>query len=265
MNSEYPPNKRLQGKVAIVTGGASGIGEGICIELASYGAAIVIADLDQLRAEAVAKRICELGGEAVALTVDVRKQQSVTEAVAWTLGRFSTVDILVNCAGWNTFKPVHEVNAEEWEKIRSINLDGPWFFCQAVAPEMRKKGSGKIINIGSAAGILAIPQAAPYSIAKHALVALTRCFAVELGPYNVNVNCICPTSVDTPLLRKSTTAAFREKMVQNIPLGRLGKVCDIAKACLFLASSDSDFISGIVLPVDGGLTCCLRARHYEED
>lgn len=265
MSDQRPHTQRLHGKVAIVTGGASGIGREICLEFASHGAAVAVADLDRPNAQAVAEAIGERDGRAVALEVDIRDPEKVAEAVAQTLAQLGTVNILVNCAGWNMFKAAEEMTAEEWEKIRSVNLDGSWYFCQAVASEMKKAGGGKIVNIGSAAGILAIPKAAPYSIAKHAIVGLTRTFAVELGPHNINVNCVCPTSVDTPLLRESTTAEFRAEMTRRIPLGRLGKVSDMAKACLFLASADSDFISGAILPVDGGLTCCLRAHHYGDE
>ena len=227
-------------------------------------------EFDEKYQRALSRYYLDAGAGGVAIGVhttqfDIRDPERVTETVAQTVAQFGTVDILVNCAGWNMFQAVEEVTAEEWEKIRSVNLDGSWFFSQAVAPEMKKKRSGKIINVGSAAGILAIPKAAPYSIAKHAVVGLTRAFAVELGPHNITVNCVCPTSVDTPLLRESTTPAFRADITRRIPLRRLGKVSDMAKACLFLASADADFISGVILPVDGGLTCCLRAHHYGDE
>jgi NAD(P)-dependent dehydrogenase (short-subunit alcohol dehydrogenase family) len=128
---------------------------------------------------------------------------------------------------------------------------------------MIKKRSGKIINVGSAAAILAIPQALPYVVAKHAIVGLTRALAVDLGPYNINVNCICPGPVQTPLLDQATTASFRAEITKTIPLNRLGKPSDLANAAVFLASSLSDWITGVVLPVDGGLVCCVRARHWE--
>ncbi len=265
MSQECQREQRLQDKVAIVTGGASGIGREICLEFASNGASVAIADLNRPNAESVAKTIGERGSVAMAVEVDIRDAKQVAAAVAETVARFGTVDILVNCAGWNMFKPLEELAPEEWEKIRSINLDGSWFFSQAVVPEMKKKRSGKIINVGSAAGILAIPKTAAYSIAKHGVIGLTRTFAVDLGPHGITVNCVCPTSVDTPLLMESTTPEFRAEMTRRIPLRRLGKVSDMAKACLFLASSDADFISGVVLPVDGGLTCCLRGHHYGDE
>ena len=128
---------------------------------------------------------------------------------------------------------------------------------------MTKNRSGKIINIGSGLGILGGPRSAAYSSAKHGLIGLTRSLAVDLGPSNINVNCICPSTIDTPLSRQTTTPEFREAMIRRLPLGRLGKVSDIGHAAVFLASEKSSWITGAVLPVDGGLTCCLRAQHPE--
>ena len=254
---------QLVDKVAIVTGGASGIGEGICMEFAAQGAAVGIADIDNQAARQVVERIEESGRKGLALEVDVCDREAVRAVVDKMLREFGTVDILVNCAGWNTFQFAWEYSPEDWEKLRSVNLDGPWHFCQAVMPEMIKKKSGKIINIGSAAGVRGIPKATPYSTAKHGIIGLTRAIAVDLAPYNINVNCICPATIDTPLLRQATKPAFIEGMIRSFPMGRLGKVADVAKAALFLASSDSDWITGVVLPVDGGLTCCIRAHHFE--
>jgi len=263
MNEKSPTEGRLRDKIAIVTGGAAGIGEGICLEFAAQGADVAIADVNGQGAESVAKKIHELGRRAIVLEVDVRDSAKVKEMTAKVLGHFGTIDILVNCAGFNQFKLPHEFFPEEWEKLRSVILDGAWYFCQAVIPEMIRKQRGKIVNIGSGSSILATPKAAPYVIAKHGLAGLTKALAVDLGGYNVNVNCICPGSVDTPLLRTATSPAYREAITNRIPLGRIGRVCDIAKAALFLVSSDSDWITGVVLPVDGGLTCCSFAHHYE--
>ena len=256
-------HRQLENKVAIVTGGASGIGEAICLEFALQGAMICIADINLEKAKTVIRKIEEFGGEVLASEVDISDYKSVIRTVTKTLERFGSIDILVNCAGWHQFLPVEEYSEGMWEKIRSINLDGPWNFCKAVMPELIKKRSGKIINIGSAAGILSIPKAAPYTIAKHGVIGLTRALAVDLAPYQINVNCICPSTIDTPLLREATKPEFIKGMLERIPLGRLGKLSDVSKSALFLASPDSDWITGVVLPVDGGLTCCIRAHHYE--
>lgn len=254
---------QLQGKVAIVTGGASGIGEGICMEFTRQGAALVVMDIDGPGGTKVAKAIEHLGGEAIASETDITDDEGVKAEVEKTLRQLGTVDILVNCAGWNHFVPPDAYSMELWRKIRSVNLDGMWNTCHAVMPEMMRKRSGKIINIGSAAAVRAIPQAASYSIAKHGVVGLTRAFAVDLGAFNINVNCICPATIETPLLMEATNPAFKEGMLRSIPMGRLGKLSDVAKAALFLASPDSSWITGVVLPVDGGLTACIRAHHFE--
>ena len=254
---------RLEGKVAIVTGGAAGIGEAISMEFAAQGARVAIADRDVAASAQVAGRIREIGGEVTTVEVEVADHDSVVDSAARVVTEFGGIDILVNCAGTNRFLPPEAYTPEWWETIRSVDLDGSWNFCHAVMPEMMGDRSGKIINIGSGSSVMAIANAAAYVAAKHGVAGLTRALAVDLGPYNINVNCITPTTTDTPLVRMSTTDAFRENMLNRIPLGRLCKTSDIAKAAVFLASSDSDFITGVILPVDGGFTCCTLAHHVE--
>lgn len=254
---------KLDGKIAIVSGGASGIGKAICEEFAAQGASILILDRDFEKGQRVAKEIEERKRKAIAVKADVRDFKQVKDAAELAVQTFRSIDILVNCAGWHKFSSVQDYTIEEWEQIRGINLDGQWNCCQAVIPHMIKRRKGKIVNIGSAAGILAIPKAAPYSIAKHAIVGLTRTLAVDLATYNINVNCVCPSTIDTPLLREATNQRFIDGMLERIPLGRLGKYSDVSKSVLFLASEDSDWITGVILAVDGGLTCCIRAHHYE--
>jgi len=263
MNGKSTSGGQLNGKVAIVTGGASGLGRGMGLEFARQGAAIAILDIDGSGAAKAVGEIEALGSRAMAHEADVTDYERVTEAVTSTVDQLGSADILVNCAGLNRFAVPHEYPVEEFERLLSINLGGQWNCCHAVMPEMMKQRSGKIINIGSAAAVLAIPKAAPYSIAKHGVIGLTRALAVDLGPHNINVNCICPATVVTPLLKQATNQAFVEGMINAIPMGRLGEISDIAQAALFLASSASDWITGVVLPVDGGLTCCIRAHHYE--
>lgn len=263
MDDDSAPNGQLHGKVAIVTGGGRGLGEAICHEFARQGAVVGVLDIDGSAAAEVTSEIDELGGQAFALEADVADYQRVTEAAGKALQESGTVDILVNCAGTNHFSMPNEYSMEQWQRLLSVNLTGQWHCCQAVMPGMMKKRSGKILNIGSAASMLAIPKAAPYSIAKHGVVGLTRALAVDLGPYNINVNCICPATVVTPLLKEATNQAFIDGMIKSIPMGRLGERSDIAQAALFLASSASDWITGVVLPVDGGLNCCVRAHHFE--
>jgi len=263
MHEKTINHNRLQNKVAIVTGGAGGIGEGICLEFASQGAGVAIADINGQGAKSVAKKIQAIGGKSLVLEVDVRDREAVRKMVAKAVDHFGTIDILVNCAGFNQFKLPHEFSLDEWENLRSVILDGAWFFCQMVIPEMLKKQSGKIVNIGSGSAVLATPRASAYVIAKHGIAGLTKALAVDLGPNHINVNCICPGSVNTPLLREGTSPAYREAITNRLPLGRIGEISDISKAALFLVSSDSDWITGAILPVDGGLTCCSFAHHLE--
>lgn len=158
MNDSSSNHGQLDNKVAIITGGASGLGKAICLEFASQGALVVIADLNLNGAELLAKEIENTGRKAFPVKVDVRDYRNVDEVVTRIREQFGSIDILINCAGWNQFVAVEDITPEQWEKIRSINLDGPWNFCKAVMPVMIRKHSGKIVNIGSAAGILAMPQ-----------------------------------------------------------------------------------------------------------
>lgn len=254
---------RLASKVALVTGGASGIGAAICAEFAAEGASVVIADVDAAKADRMARQLHTAKTPVIAVTADVADFDQVQKATASAVEKFGAVDILVNCAGWNQFRSASDYTQDYWQKIRAVNLDGPWNFCTSVMPAMMKQKSGKIVNISSAAGYLGVPNAAPYSTSKLGVIGLTRALAVDLAPYNINVNCICPASIETPLLTEATGRKFQAAMTDRIPLGRLGKPSDIAKAVLFLAGPDSDWITGVTLPVDGGLTCCLRAHHYE--
>jgi NAD(P)-dependent dehydrogenase (short-subunit alcohol dehydrogenase family) len=254
---------RLRNAVAVVTGGASGIGHGIATEFALEGAAVAILDLNRPMAEEVVKEINDQGGRAVAVTADVTDQRQVDKAIKSVADQLGDTNVLVNCAGLNQFASVEDLPDGLWAKILAINLDGPWHVSKAVMPAMIRKRSGRIVNIVSAAGVRAIPKAVPYSSAKHGLVGLTRALALDLAPYGINVNCICPSTVETPLVKQAVNSVFLREMLKTIPLGRFGTPRDIARAAVFLCSSDADWITGVVLPVDGGLTAGIRAHHFE--
>lgn len=261
--NEFVSTGQLKGRVAIITGGGSGIGEGICMEFASQGAKIAIADINIEKADLVAQKINNNGGECIAKKVDATIPKQIKTFVEEILKKFKNIDILVNCAGYNEFSPIEKVTNEQFENLLRTNLFSQWFFCKEVIPVMMKKKYGKIVNIGSGCGILGIPKALPYTTAKHGVIGLTRALAIDLGPSFINVNCITPGTVLTPLLEKACTKKFCEITLQRYPIPRLGIPKDIAKAALFLVSAASDWITGVVLPVDGGLTCCIRAHHME--
>lgn len=254
---------QLKDKIALVTGAGQGIGEEISYEFSRQGAKLVVVDINVKRGLQVVKNIKEHGNDAIYIEVDATKNDLVEKCVSTVLKTYKTVDILVNCIGYNEFMSIEDVTTEKFDDLIKLNLHSQWNFCKALISTMKKNKYGKIINLASGAGVSGIPKALPYTTAKHAIVGLTRALAVDLGPFNINVNCIVPGSVLVPQLYKTVSKNFLEKIIDSYPLQRLGKASDIAKAALFLASSSSDWITGVVLPVDGGITCCLRAKHIE--
>lgn len=255
------PAREFEGKVALVTGGASGIGAAIVELFVERGARVAILDLQADLASSLAAR---LGVDrCLALPTDVVDATGVRASVDALIKAFGTIDIAVNCAGTNRFVEPQDVDDALWRRILAINLDGPWNVCSAVMPEMIRRRSGRIVNVGSAAGVLGIPKAVPYSTAKHGIVGLTRALAVDLGPHNITVNCVAPGTTLTPLVEAATSETFKRLATERTPLGRLGQPRDLAEAILFLASDRASWITGVVLPVDGGLTSAIRSRHWE--
>ena len=228
---------------------------------------MAVADLDHDGAKRAAAEIEQrYGSRVLAVGVDITDRGEVEDAVRQTHDALGPIDILVNCAGINNFSPPEEISDAEWRLMFAVNVDGSWNFCRAVMPDMMERRSGKIVNIASGAGVLGMPNAAHYVAAKHAVVGLTRGLAADLGAFNINVNCVCPGPVPaTALARRTMNPVFEEESKRRIPLGRLGEPSDIARAVSFLSSSASDWISGVILPVDGGLVSCIRARHWQPD
>ena len=250
----------LERKVAIISGGGSGIGEGICRRFAEEGASVVVADIDAAKAEAVAQQLVSTGGEAVPFTVDVSLYDQVLALVEFTEKRFGKLDILVTSAGISKFGPPEQLSIDWWRKVIDVNLNGLFYCCHAAAKVMMKQKSGKIINIASLAGLIAIPNNAPYVASKHGVVGLTKALAIDLGAYNINVNCICPQTTLTPLASETRSKDFFSAESYRTPLDRLPVPDDHAKTALFLASSESDYLTGVILPVDGGRVIALRAH-----
>ena len=247
---------RLEGKTALVTGGASGFGAEIAAVFAREGAKVVILDLNGEGAKAVAGKI---GDAAQAVTGDVTRAGDVAGAVAAATAFGGRLDIVVNNAGWtHRNKPMLDVTEEEFDRVYAINVKSIFHMSRAVVPLMRQAGGGVIINIGSTAGIRPRPGLTWYNSTKGAVNLLSRSMAVELAPDKIRVNCIAPVIGETGLLEAfmgvPDTPENRAKFVATIPLGRFSTPKDIASACLYLASDETAFITGVVLEVDGGRT-----------
>jgi len=245
---------RLDGSVAIVTGGGQGIGKAISVKLASEGAAVVIADVNIGVANDTAAEIKKKGYKATAVQADITKSKEVSQLVKNTVDTFGKIDILVNNAGVSEPTQVIELTEEGWDRVINTNLKGPFLCSQAVAKHMIKRKRGKIISIASVVSQLAHPTQAAYCASKAGLVLLTKAMAAEWGKYNINVNAISPGAVETPRMKKFRTEnpSFLTGRVEATPLGRYIKPEEIADGVLFLASSDANAITGVNMVIDGG-------------
>ena len=247
---------QLQGKVALVTGAASGFGEGIARLFVAEGARVVIADLDAAKARKVAD---ELGPSARAVVCDVSKAADVEAAVAACVAAFGPPDIVVNNAGTtHRNQPMLEVDEATFDRVFNVNVKSIYHMARAVVPLMRQRGGGSIINIGSTAGLRPRPGLTWYNASKGAVNLLSKSMAAELGPDNIRVNAICPVMGATGLIEQflgvPDTPENRAKVIAGIPLGRMSTPQDVANAALWLASDAAQFITGVELPVDGGRT-----------
>ncbi len=251
-----PFNGRFQGKTAIVTGAGSGVGRAMALGLANEGASVVIADLSAERADSVAKEITSTGGSALAVDVDVADAGRVREMVAKTINKFGKVDILISNAGWDKVMPFVDTDEGLWDRVIDINYRGHVACAHATVPHMIEAGSGKIVFIASDAGRVGSSGEALYSGAKGAVIAFSKAIARETARKGINVNCVAPGLTDTPMLAEVSEG--NEKLmgaiIRSIPLGRVGTPEEVAKAALFLASSDADYITGQTLSVNGGLS-----------
>ncbi|NLZ49515.1 MAG: SDR family oxidoreductase [Clostridiales bacterium] len=245
--------KRLEGKVAIVTGSTSGMGRATAIAFAREGAKVVVTGRNEERAKEVVKQIKSEGFEAMYVIVDTSNVESVRVLVDKTLEAYGTVDILFNNAGALSITPLQQVSLEEWNKVFNVNLTSALYLTQLVAPIMKEKGKGVIINTSSVAGFHAHHGMATYITSKHALNGLTKSMAWELGP-EIRVNAIAPGLIDTAMVASlGTLEEVGGHLIQGSPLKRAGKPEDIASVALFLASDESSFIDGQVIRVDGGI------------
>src|SRR5215208_4119189 len=251
---------RLDGKVAIVTGAAHGIGRAIAERYGAEGATVVICDVDAAGAEAVAKRITDAGGTAVAIVTDVSDKAAVDRLFDETLDRFGTVDVLVNNAGLtNTERHFLDGDEEWWDRIHAVNLRGSFLCGLRAAKEMAQRGEGVIINVSSGGATRAHRGNAAYDATKGGIEALTRAMAVELAPYGVRVNGLIPGAIDS----KGMDPDLKRKRGEAIPMGRMGDPADMAGAAVFLASDDAGYVTGHLLAVDGGILAAMRSPAAE--
>jgi len=246
---------RLKDKVAIVTGGASGFGAAIARHFVDEGAKLVILDLNGEGAARVAGNT----GKAIAVAGDVTKRADIDKAVEAAVDTFGRLDIVVNNAGWSyRNKPMLEVTEDEFDRVYAINVKSIFHMTNAAVPVMRKQGGGCIVNVGSTGGIRPRPGLTWYNGSKGAVNLLSGAMAAELAADNIRVNCIAPVIGETALLETfmgvPDTPENRAKFIATIPMGRMSQPDDIAKACVYLASDDASFVTGVVLPVDGGRT-----------
>lgn len=246
---------RLRDKVAIVTGAGGGFGEGIAREFVNQGAKVIVADLS---GDAARRVLAELGPNAAAIEGDVSKGDDVKAMVEAAVGVFGGLDIVVNNAGTtHRNQPMLDVDEETFDRIYDVNVKSIYLMARAAVPVLRAQGrGGSIVNISSTAGIRPRPGLVWYNGTKGAVNIITQCMATELAPDNIRVNAVCPVIGATPLMTEfmggPDTPELRAKFTASIPLGRMSTPADIANACVWLAQDESSFITGVLLPVDGG-------------
>jgi NAD(P)-dependent dehydrogenase (short-subunit alcohol dehydrogenase family) len=248
---------KLESKVALITGGGSGIGRATVILFAREGAKVVVADIDPAAGEDTVRLIRARGGVAMAVKTDVTIEDDVRLAVETAMQSYGALHILFNNAGIAGPYGVADVSAETWKRVMDVNAMGTFFGFKHGVPAIQKSGGGAIINTSSTAGLAGSVGSPVYSAAKGAIVNLTKSMALLLAKSNIRVNCVCPGPVDTPLNLSFFAAmpnpeAARASFIGGIPMGRIGKPEEVAAAVLFLASDDASYITGVPLPVDGG-------------
>jgi NAD(P)-dependent dehydrogenase (short-subunit alcohol dehydrogenase family) len=247
--------RRFESTVALVTGGGSGIGRATCERLAAEGARVWVADLDQLAAERVASNL----PRGAARRVDVSDADQVEQLVQQVIEADGRLDVLVNNAGIALGAPVWETAPGQWAQVLSVNLTGVFNGCRSALRHMIGQRHGAIVSTASDAGLVGWPGQSAYCASKAGIVGLTRAVAMDAAPYGVRVNCVCPAFTDTPLVdawvgAQPDPSEARKEVATGQPIGRMGKPEEIAAAIVFLASDEASFITGVALPVDGGVT-----------
>jgi NAD(P)-dependent dehydrogenase (short-subunit alcohol dehydrogenase family) len=243
----------LTGKVAVITGAGRGLGEEIARAYGKAGATLALLDLDE---EAARTTLSAAGGIGIALAADVTDETAVEEAIAAVVADAGPIEIVVNNAGIAGIggpKLLHETEPDEWAAVLAVNLTGPYLVTRAVLPSMLERRAGVIVNVASAAGIVAFANRTPYATSKAALIHFTKTLAVEYAPYGIRANALCPGWMDTPLTRwRFQDPASLAEVTATIPMGRVAAPAELAEAALFLASDSSRYMTGQALVVDGG-------------
>lgn len=250
---------RLAGKVALITGGGTGIGRGVALAFAREGAKVALAARRAEKLQEVVREIAEVSGEGLAIACDVSSAADAARAVRETVEKFGALHILVNNAGIVHVSTIEGIPEEEWDRMMAVNLKGPFLMSRAALPEFRKAGGGSIVNVGSILGLVAMKGRAAYCASKGGVTMLTKAMAVDHAHEKVRVNCICPSIVETELIKGLFDAndegqKLREARVASIPLGRMGMPADVAELAVYLASEESSWLTGVAIPLDGGLS-----------
>lgn len=244
---------RLKNKVAIVTGGGSGIGRSTCLLFAQEGANVVVADYVADGGSETVRQIKAAGGEASFVLTDVAKSADVQNMIATTVKTYGRVDVLFNNAGIEgPSSKIANYKEEDWDRVIAIDLTSVYLGMKYVIPEMLKQGGGVIISTASVAGIVGFPGSGAYAAAKAGVINMTRMVALEYADKNIRVNCICPGIIETPMVDRVVGNRSKDRVIKAEPIGRLGRPEDIANAALFLASDESSFATGAPFIIDGG-------------
>ena len=248
-------NRNYTGKVAFVTGAANGIGRATALAFAREGASVVVADVSEQGNQETARLIEDLGGRSLAVKCDVTRPEDVKAALDKTIEAFGRLDFAFNNAGVEQKNAATaEIEEAEWERIVNINLRGVFLCMRAQITDMTSRGRGAVVNIASAGGLIGTPGLAGYCASKHAVIGLTKTAALEYASRGIRINAVCPGPVETPMMAYALQDPERRVRIASNPMGRVAEAQEIADAVCYLCSDAASFITGVALPVDGGLT-----------